>query len=187
MDAIVFRIKQEVVYLEKEISEVKDAGKRSFVAFLRFDGEENQNNPESALLSYNRMRDVCNRIEEGFQEGVVHARLFDLNLISLLFTECSEENARSYLNGCNFVHTQKSYVGPIEYTNIGPCLYEAAYRAFEKEKAQKEKVVVSTNLSFQQNYLVDVVSRDRNEDKADLFVEAIDQAIQKYHMVVGGV
>ena len=44
--------------------------------------------------------------------------------------------------------------------------------------------MVQVGLSYQQNYLVEVVSSDRGEAKEDLLKEAADQIIAKYHRVI---
>jgi hypothetical protein len=183
-DEVVFRIKQEVVYLEKDIAAKKESGEPAYLAVLHFPGYGGQKKENSFSEDlYKEQRKLCNAIEAGFKKGTVHARLFDLDLVSLLFSDCSEENAFSYLNEVNAEGAEKAYIGEITYKYIAPSLYNAIYAAFDN--AEKEGTVhVSTNLSFQQNYLVEVVSRDRNEDKEDLLIEAVDQVIQKYHAVV---
>lgn len=186
----VFLVKQQVVYLEKMIKALKQKGEVFSLAFMRsaeWACQKNVDTFSSALCS--RIDWLRFGMEEEFAQTAVsgsrmEARFFDLDVLSLLFVHASEMEAVAFCEKMKQDY-KYSYCGTPVYQNIGPALYEQAYRAFSPDrKKESRRIGIQVGLSYQQNYLVEVVSRDRGEAKEDLLTEAADQVIAKYHRVV---
>lgn len=186
----VFLVKQQVVYLEKMIKTLKAEQEVCSLAFLKSSKWECQKHSDTFSLELcSQINQLRCRLEKEFENtdnpnSRVEVRFFDLDVLSLLFVHASEAEAASFCRKLK-QNYECSYCGVLEYQNIGPELYELAYRAFlfgQREEAGRRMVQVG--LSYQQNYLVEVVSSDRGEAKEDLLKEAADQIIAKYHRVI---
>jgi len=181
-----FLIRQQVVYLEKSIAEKKSNCWKCYLAFLhcnRWLSQISEATYSGAVLT-GEMVPLCDKLARDFGQtgGSLEVRLFDLNLLSLLFSGCEEQDARAFCDAIGAPY-RVIFCGTFSYEWIGLALYEQVYRAFYPAGMLEERPIMAS-LSYQQNYLVDVVSRDRGEPRECLLVEAVDQVLHAYHEVV---
>lgn len=181
---IEFLIKQEVVYLEKEIIDAKEKNKDFYLSFVtkkNWDVQISENTFSDMVLE-NMLyeRENIKQMYEGYT-GTISVRFFDINTLSLLFIGCDEYIANEF---CNHLNSNMLCSQPtkFDFEYIGDSVYKVAYQ-FKKVPSSKKRQV-DVGLSYQQNYLVHVVSRDRNEPIETLLSEAVNQAIFKYHQVI---
>lgn len=186
----VFLVKQQVVYLEKMIKTLKAEQEVCSLAFLKNSKWKCQKYSETFSLELCRqINQLRCWLEKEFEStdnpnSRVEVRFFDLDVLSLLFVHASEVEAESFCRKFK-QNYECSYCGVPEYQNIGLGLYELAYRAFSfGQREETGRRMIQVGLSYQQNYLVEVVSSDRGEAKEDLLKEAADQIIAKYHRVI---
>jgi len=179
-----FLIKQEVVYLEKEILETinnKNSFYLTFVSKKEWDVQTSADTFSKDVLS--EMLRFLDGIKRNGNKchGTISARFFDTNVLSVLFTGCEESDADNF---CRSIQSEAVCYRPsqFDFKYIGDELYKVAYRGKVATETKKRKLNVG--LSYQQNYLVNVVSRDRNEPVETLLSEAVNQAIFKYHQVI---
>lgn len=69
---------------------------------------------------------------------------------------------------------------------IGKYVFDLMHRLTSGQSDPGNSHSISVGLSFQQNYLVEVVSRDRQESPEDLLVEAVDQVLLTHHALLEG-
>ena len=182
---VFFLIKQEVVYLEKEIIAARNEGKEFYIVFINDKAWNVQTNADtfsSSIIS--QMNQACEELKKNYEghDGNLSVRYFDTNILSLLFVGCKEKEVIEY---CKKVQSKYMcwYSGNFDFEYIGDDLYKISYQINNNPNREKKRKV-EVGLSYQQNYLAHVVSRDRNEPLEILLSEAVNQVVFKYHQVV---
>lgn len=178
VEQIFFLIKQQCVYLEKSISEKLQGSVPCFLAFVWKPAWESQVTGFNNKLHQEIDKTRC-IIEKGFR-GKLEVRFQDVNILSLLFSECDASDAEEYCAYlCDTQGYQSRYCGSPKGGFVGLNVFDSFFAA--EQDGEKSSMPLSVTLSYQQNYLVQVVSRDRSEDPEALFLEAVDQAILAHH------
>ena len=181
---IEFLIKQEVVYLEKEIINAKNNNKDFYLAFISKNNWKHQTSSDTFSFEVlSEMIDTRNDIlrkKDDF-EGSFSVRFFDTNMLSILFVGCDKKRVNDF---CDKLKKTCVCSPPtnFKFEYIGDEIYKFAYQMNENKVEKIRKIDVG--LSYQQNYLAHVVSQDRNEPMELLLSEAVNQAIFKYHQVM---
>ena len=113
---------------------------------------------------------------------VLEVRFFDLDLLSLLFWGCSEQEARAFCEDLTPEY-QVRFCGQFPKCYAPLQLFNQWYSA-TRGAAPAQQRHVCVGVSYRQRYLIDVVCRDRQEARDQLLLEAADQAIRAYHEIL---
>lgn len=183
-----FLIKQQGVYLEKSLLEKRADHSPLFFGCLWKDSWNSQTDPASfcteLLLQIDRLRtDLSAAFSISGKK--LEVRFLDLNILSLVFSDCSEADVAAFCRK----HEGEYHIRfmPISPTDpIGKYVFDTVHQLTSDRPDPGLSHALSVGLSFQQNYLVEVVSRDRREDPDLLLVEAVDQALLTHHALLAG-
>lgn len=183
-----FLIKQQGVYLEKSIQKKNADQYPVFIGFLWSDSWRSQTTPDSFRTDFLlRMDQLRAELASAFSTAgkKLEVRFFDMNILSLVFSNCTETDVvdfcRNYEMNYHIRFARFASQNP-----IGKYVFDLMHRLTSGQSDPGNSHSISVGLSFQQNYLVEVVSRDRQESSEDLMVEAVDQALLTHHVLLEG-
>lgn len=179
-----FFVKQQGVYLEKSIRAEQFAP--CYTACLWHEDWRGQTLRE--MYSAERMAEIDvfrKRLSKEFGRngGVLEVHFFDLDLLSLLFRGCSEEEAQEFC-GRLALEYQVRFCGRFPSECYAPVQLFSHWYSAASRRASAGDRYVSTGVSYRQRYLIGVVCRDRQEEREQLLLEAADQAIRAHHAVL---
>ena len=181
MEQAVFLNRQQCVYLEKSIRKKKEAGEEYWLAFVRKSEWKSQLKQFSPDLNCS-IDSLRHTLEEEFSHiGNLECRFLDVDLLALLFSRCSEEAALVFCHELSAEFQVRFHGALPKEGAIAPALFGALYAVRQDTDAREENKTLKIGVSYQQNYLIDVVSRDRAEAKDQLLIEAVDQVILANH------
>lgn len=181
-----FLIKQQGVYLEKSLKSNTSAS--LFLGFLWSDSWRCQTDPDSfrtdILLQMDRLRTELTRAFSTSGKKL-EVRFFDTNMLSLVFSNCTDADVAAFCRNYETAY-QIRFTRITPRDPIGKQVFDLMHLLTSDRANSGISYAVSVGLSFQQNYLVEVVSRDRQECPDDLLIEAVDQALLTHHALLEG-
>lgn len=178
-----YLIKQQCVYLEKSIREKRETGQKCYLAFLW------RTEWRTQLKQFNGARNceidaLRPELEARFAPwGRLECRFMDLNVLSLLFSDCEAADVRAF---CASLRGDYALRDCGELPADGPVAIEVFNALLSVPDEDARRVELCVGLSYQQNYLADVVARDRGEARKLLLIEAVDQALLTHHCLIDG-
>lgn len=178
-----FFVKQQGVYLEKSIRARQCVP--CYTACLWHKDWRGQTLRET--YSTERMGEINafrKQLSRKFNRNgaVLEVRFFDLDILSLLFWGCSEEDAEAFCKRLTPKY-QVRFCGQFLGCYVPIELFSQWY-SLTASRVSIDDRRVSIGVSYRQRYLIDVVCRDRQETRDQLLLEAADQAIRAYHAVL---
>ena len=185
LEQAVFLNRQQCVYLEKSLLKKRESGEPCWLAFIGKIEWRSQRTQFSPVLNC-RIDALRHVLEEDFSNrGKLECRFLDVDLLSLLFSHCTEEKAHNYcrrLSQDYYVH----FCGSLPSKGaIAPALFDSLFDVESNTTVCGEETMLRIGVTYHQNYLIDVLSHDRDEARNLLLIEAIDQALLAHHALVG--